>query len=144
VRDPVRVTITDVDYAPAELHDQLPFTVVLERQLPGDDRPDYWIGVVEAPLRWIFQNHETRVTHVVLAARWEGTAIEPGIEHLPVGIAYVTDGSLLSDDRLDLAKCVYVAIGLGSDTSGGRPPPESGAQSGRVAPGFGTAGRSTQ
>ena len=138
----MQITITEVDYAPGELHDQVPFTVALERQLPGDDRPDYWLGAVDPPLLWIHRNHEVNVTHVVLAARWDGTEIAPGIEHLPVGVAYVTDSTLLTDEHLSLAKCAYVAIGLATDTSGGTSAlPEVELQAGRIAPGFGTGKR---
>ena len=33
-----------VDYAPEELHEQVPLIIKLLREIPGDDRPDYWIG----------------------------------------------------------------------------------------------------
>jgi len=53
--------------------------VDLVREIPGDDRPDYWIGAVPVPIRWLVDNHERLVTHLVLAARWEGTRLERGI-----------------------------------------------------------------
>jgi len=56
-----------------------------------------------------------------LAARWEGTTIASGATHLPLGIAYVTDMSLLNDLELDFEKCRYVAIGVGSVTTGDHP-----------------------
>lgn len=114
------LTITDVDHAPEELHDQMPLVVELLRELPGDDRPDYWLGRLRTPIRWLHEGRERRITHLVLAARWEGTRIEPGVESLPVGIAYVVDESLVDDSRLDFAKCVYVAIGTSHDTGGSR------------------------
>lgn len=117
----MQLTIASVDYAPAELDEQVPFVVDLLRAIPGPNRPDYWLGALARPLRWIRRNHEVEVHHVVLAARWVGTQIQPGAQHLPVGIAYVTDSSLLNDERLDFAKTEYVAIGIAEDTSGGRP-----------------------
>jgi hypothetical protein len=100
-----------VDYAPDDLYDQAPFAATLIRKLPGPDRADYWLARVEPVLKWRTAHDEKLVTHVVLAARWEGTAIGPGVSHLPVNIAYVVDQSVLLDERLDLRKTTYVAIG---------------------------------
>ena len=44
--------------------------------------------------------------------------IEPGVRNLPVGIAYVTDETLLQDARLGFGKCSYVAIGIADDVRG--------------------------
>lgn len=117
----MELTISEVDYAPGDLYEQTPLVVDLLRELPGDDRPDYWLGELRTPVRWLQENHERQITHVVLAARWEGTRIEPGVENLPVGIAFVTDASLLDDARLDFSKCSYVAIGISHDTGSGKP-----------------------
>jgi hypothetical protein len=118
----MRLTITSVDYAPPELEEQLPLKLELLRQLPGDDRPDYWLGFAAKPIRWIDNNIEKTVTHIVVAARWQGTQIAPGVEDLPIGMAYVTDDSLLRDDHFELSKSRYVAIGLAHETSGGQSP----------------------
>ena len=117
----MELTITSVDYAPEELNDQTPLVVNLIKEMPGDDRPDYWLGKVKTPIKWIHENHEKEITHLVLAARWEGTRIEPNARDLPVGIAYVTDQSLLNDSRLNFTKCSYVAIGISHETGGGIP-----------------------
>ena len=109
--------IESVDYAPNELYGQVPLRISLLREIPGPDRPDYWIGAAVIPIQWIENNLEKEITHVVLAARWVGTRIEPGVQHLPVGIAYVTDPSLLEDQQLDFKKCRYIAIGLSHDSS---------------------------
>ena len=114
----MELTITDVDYAPGELNDQTPIIVELLREIPGDDRPDYWLGKTKTSIKWIDKNYEKEITYLVLAARWEGTRIEPNATNLPVGIAYVTDLSLLKDETLDLEKCVYIAIGISHETSG--------------------------
>jgi len=42
----MQLTVTSVDYAPDELYGQVPFVVNLLRQMPGSDRPDYWLGSV--------------------------------------------------------------------------------------------------
>ena len=60
------------------------------------------------------------------------------MEQLPVGIAYVTDETLLEDDRLDSGKCSYVAIGISSETSGGKAPrPLTSILTGRIGWAFG-------
>jgi hypothetical protein len=135
----MQVTITMIDYAPPDLEEQLPIVVDLLRELPGDDQPDYWLAATATPIRWLQDNHTRVITHLVLAARWQGTRIEAGVANLPIGIAYVLDASSLADTHLDLTKCKYVAIGLASDTTGGEPPPGPTAiQAGHIAPGFGT------
>ena len=115
----MQLTITSVDYAPSELEAQCPLIVDLVRELPSDDRPDYWIGKAQKAIKWVDKNIEREVFHLVLAARWEGTRIEPNAKNLPVGIAYVTDETLLNDDRLDLKKCAYVVIGFSHESGGG-------------------------
>ncbi len=117
----MELTITGVDYAPDELDEQTPIVVKLLRKMPGDDRPDYWLGELKTPIKWIDRNHERKITHLVLAARWEGTRIAPNSKDLPIGIAYVTDLSLLSDTTLDFKKCTYVAIGFSHETGSGQP-----------------------
>lgn len=119
-RHPLQLIITSVDYAPEDLHEQTPLKVNLRRKMPGDDRPDYWLGEVQTPIRWRSDVGERTITHIILAARWEGTRIARGARDLPVGIAYVVDQSLLDEPRLDFAKCSYVAIGIAHDGSSRR------------------------
>ena len=137
----MQLTIYDIDHAPEELHEQTPIVVDLLRQIPGDDRPDYWLGAVQRPIRYIKDNFELSITHLILAARWVGTQIAPGVQHLPVGIAFVTDATLLEDERLDFQKCDYVAIGMSSETSGGkRVRPLKSILAGTIGRGFGVGG----
>lgn len=117
----MELTITGVEYSPVELNEQIPLVVKLLREMPGDDRPDYWLGELKTPIMWVDKNHERKITHIILAARWKGTRIEPNVKNLPVGIAYVTDASLLNDAILDFNKCTYVTIGFSQETSGGQP-----------------------
>jgi hypothetical protein len=134
----MQLTISSVDYAPEALYEQTPIVVDLVRQIPGDDRPDYWLGEVQRPIRYIKDNHERSITHLILAARWAGTQISPGAEQLPVGIAFVTDSSLLEDTKLDFKKCDYVAIGISSETSGGKSMrPLTSTLAGRIGRAFG-------
>jgi hypothetical protein len=105
-----------VDYAPPELNEQTPFEAELLRRISGKDRDDYWVAELAKPLRWVSEGGEKAVTHVVVAARWQGTQIGRGMKGLPVGIAYVTDGSPLADPALDFKKCAYVAIGIADES----------------------------
>jgi hypothetical protein len=113
---PMQLTAKGVDYASEELSEQTPFEVRLLRQIPGSDRPDYWLGSVSPPLRWVVDGAERAVTHVVLASRYAGQGIRPGAVDVVVGISYVTDPSLLDDAQLTFAKCAYVAIGVCQDS----------------------------
>ena len=118
----MRLMVMDVDHSPPELAEQAPFTLQLLRQLPGPDRSDYWLGVLDRPLRWIDGGEERSVTHLLVAARWAGTRIEPLVRNLPVNIAYVTDMTQLDDDRVDFQKSRYVAIGTAEwSEEGSRP-----------------------
>ena len=107
----MRVTIAELDDAPDDLRAQAPFAVNLSRRLPGPDRPDYWLGRLNRPIRWRHEGRERLITHVVLAAKLVGQRI--GVERkLPVGILYVTDQSQVEDRTVDFAKCSYVAVGM--------------------------------
>jgi hypothetical protein len=116
----LQLTITDVDNAPEDLYAQCPIVVNLIREMPGDDRQDYWLGEARTPIKWVHENRGRLITHLILAARWKGTRIATGARNLPVGIAFVTDQSLLSDSCLSFSKCTYVAIGITHDTTAGR------------------------
>ena len=140
----MQLTITTVDYAPEDLYEQVPIVVDLLRQLPGDDRSDYWLGAVRTPIRWLADNRPREVTHLVIAARWEGTSISPGVRNLPVGISYVTDQTILNDNNLVFAKCAYVAIGIAFETShGDEPRPLNEILAGTIARAFGMGRRKT-
>ncbi|MFZ4683277.1 MAG: hypothetical protein ACOYMS_12300 [Terrimicrobiaceae bacterium] len=112
----MNIKVTSVDSAPAELDAQTPFTARVLRQIPGPDRPDYLLAELSQPLTWQRDSVETRVSHLVLCARWVGGVIAPGATHIPVNIAYVVDPSVLDDVQLDFAKCHYIAIGIADVT----------------------------
>ena len=111
----MKINITSVDYAPPELESQTPFELEVLRKIPSSDRPDCWIGVAAKPIRSLREGQEVKVTHLILWPRWQGMQIGPGMKQMPIGIAYVTDRSLLSDSFLDSKKCTYVAIGIGDE-----------------------------
>jgi hypothetical protein len=115
----VNICINSVDHAPDDLYKQTPLRGRLLRTIAKRDRSDrfrtasavYWLAEVSAPLSWTRDGVTHTIRHLVLAARWEGTSIEPGAK-LPVGIAYVVDDSLLSSESFDLTQAEYVAIGM--------------------------------
>ena len=109
----MRIVIHSVDHAPEDLYGQTPIRARLVRTLEGTDRRgrNYWLAELETPISWTKDGAERAINHLVVAARWEGTSIQPGAT-LPVNIAYVTSDSLLASKVLDLAQTEYVAIGM--------------------------------
>jgi hypothetical protein len=106
-----RIRMTSVDSAPEDLYAQVPFKAKLLRKVAGPDRPDYWLAELEQPLSWVDTGSTRKVTHIVVASRYEGQSITESFTRLVVGLAYVTDTSVLDDTNLSFAKCRYVAIG---------------------------------
>lgn len=120
----MELTISNLDFAPGAKSDPEPFVVTLLRELPGPDRPDYWLAELHEPIHWTSEEGDTfDIGHVVLATRWENTSISEGATRVPIGVAYVTDPSLVKEDGLDLAKIHYVAGAVADDTTDGRPIP---------------------
>jgi len=113
----MKITVTSVDHAPPELEGQTPFQLEVLRKIPGTDRRgrDHWIAVAEQPIRWVRENQEVLVTHVLVAGRWQGTQISHGMKQMPINISFVTDISLLEDTLLNLEKCAFVAIGTADE-----------------------------
>lgn len=134
----MKLTITSVDYAPEELHGQVPIELELVKIMPGPDRPDYWLGKTEIPIRWLDNNIEKHISHVIVSARWAGTQIDSNFKNLPIGIAYVTDVSLLEDEKVNFNKIKYIAIGMSSVGDGTLEKLEH-IISGNIAPSFGLA-----
>ena len=112
--------MTSVDHNPRELADQVPFSLALERLIPGPDRPDYWLGRLDAPLRWIDDSRGRQVSHLIVCAL--ETQIKPAVQNLPIGIAYVTDLTQLTDATVNPGKCKYVANGIANETGGAHAP----------------------
>lgn len=112
----MKLVIHDVDYAPEDLYSLAPIQLDLIRQIPGSDRPDYWIGRLESSIYWAEGKTSAlqRIDYLIVCARWVGTQIGFDFRSLPVGIAFVTDETVLGDSTLDFAKLRYVAIGTAS------------------------------
>jgi hypothetical protein len=109
----VDIIIKSVDHAPEDLYDQTPIRARLVRMLAGSDRRgrNYWLAELATPISWTKDGVARSISHLLIAARWEGTSIQPGAT-IPVNIAYVTNDAILSSQVLDLRHTEYVAIGM--------------------------------
>ena len=131
------VRITSFDEAPEELTWQLPVRGELFRLMPGPDRPDYSVMLLERPLRFyppagfdfgrvdgdrLVEDRQGRrmveVHALVLTARFVGQQLHEGMVELPVNVAYVLDHSLVDDAAIVPAKIEYAAVGLLSEGGG--------------------------
>ena len=136
-----QVSITHFDTAPDELTWQLPINGELYRVIPGPDRPDYSVMLLERPLHvypgkdldlarvdqdLVTQDRRgrtmVRAHAVVVCARFAGQQLGPGMSDLPVNIATVTANSVLKDAQLDFAKISYAAVGFLSEGHRENPP----------------------
>lgn len=126
-----RVTVTRFDVAPAELEWQLPIHGELWRLMPGSDRPDYSLMVLERPLHvYPMQGLDpervapdlrtedrkgrplVRVDALVLCARFVGQQLHQGMVDLAVNLAYVVDNSLSGDQQVDFGKIAFAGVGF--------------------------------
>ncbi len=138
------VTITAFEHAPIELTWQTPVHGELYRLVPGPDRPDYSVVVLERPVHvYPGEGFDTgrvpperrvpdrkgrpmvRVDALVVCTRFVGQQLHAGMSDLAVNIAYVVDDRALTDERLDLAAIEYVGVGLLSE---GRLEPQAVAE----------------
>ena len=113
---------------------QLPLDGELYRVIPGPDRPDYSLLVLERPLHFYpgagfdlarvepEQRVEdrkgrqmVRVHALLVCARFVGQQLQPGMHDLAVNIAYVIDNSLARDAIVDFSKIEVAARGLISE-----------------------------
>ncbi|OFE16961.1 hypothetical protein BA895_18490 [Humibacillus sp. DSM 29435] len=129
-----KVAITGLDGAPPELEWQLPINGELYKLLPGPDRPDYSVMVLERPLHFypgesfdmgrLEADQRTedrrgrpmvRVHALLLCARFVGQQLHPGMSDLPVNLAYVIDNSLARDEVVEFTKIEFAAVGSVSE-----------------------------
>ena len=115
--------MTRFDTAPPELEWQLPLNGELYRVVPGSDRPDYSLFVLERPVHFYprdgfdldrvepeqqVQDRKgrtmVRVHALLLCARFVGQQLHPGMTDLAVNLAYVIDNSLARDAEVDFAE----------------------------------------
>lgn len=122
-----KLTLTGIDWDQAgggrgdlieSIAAQLPVTGSLRAVLPGPDRPDYFVCSVDRPIVYrpeIESSAESAADHVILAALFVGDTLHRGMSGLPVRVALVTDNTVLTDERLDFVKCIYVGQGFVND-----------------------------
>lgn len=134
------VSVTRFDVAPPELDWQLPLNGELYRLMPGSDRPDYSLFVLERPLHFYptegfdlgrvdaeqrVQDRKgrtmVRVHAMLLCARFVGQQLHPGMKDLAVNLAYVIDNSLARDPEVDFGKIEFAATGFLSEGHTPRP-----------------------
>ena len=120
----MELNLRSVAFKTGDKSDQIPLRVTLLRQIPGPDRPDYWLGALQKPFQWISGSEPGafEIKYLVLATQWQETSVRAGVTRLPVGIAYVVDPTLLEDRELDLDKIRYVADGVADDPDAPAPP----------------------
>jgi hypothetical protein len=137
-----QVSITRFDTAPRELEWQLPLDGELYRLIPGPDRPDYSLLVLERPLHFYpapdFDQDRVeadqrvedrkgrpmvRVHALLVCARFVGQQLGPGMRDLAVNIAYVIDNSLARDAVVDFSKIEVAAVGFLSEGHTAAPAP---------------------
>ena len=138
------VSVTHFDTAPPELDWQLPLNGELYRLMPGSDRPDYSLLVLERPLHFypregfdlgrVEQEQRVedrkgrtmvRVHALLLCARFVGQQLHPAMRDLAVNLAYVLDNSLARDAEVDFGKIEFAAIGYLSEGHSPRPATET-------------------
>lgn len=145
-----RFVLSSVDYdqmgggvfpAVEELQRQLPVTAKLMRQIPGPDRPDYFVGRLDQPIKYhpvdgfdwgrslpqfVAEDDAGRfvwIYAIIVASLMAGTQLHAGMKGFPVRVAYVIDHTLGRDAKLDFAKCDYISYGIISDPDEPAPPP---------------------
>lgn len=135
IDDRPQIVITAIDSGPRDLAAQLPVHAQLIRIIPGPDRPDYSLAIVDEPITFrttVAELHaagtnadaaqmitinpdgtaEVTVFGLVLASRIAGSSIHLSMEDFPVMIAYIVDNTQMEDAIVDFSKCFYAAIGL--------------------------------
>jgi hypothetical protein len=124
-----RFVLHTVDVGPQDLLGQLPVHATIVGRLAGADRDDYWCARLDAPLKYHLPAGFDRdratptaladdqdgpllwVDQLVVCSHLSGTQLHSGMTNLAVNIAYVIDSSLCNEDRLDMRKIDYVAVG---------------------------------
>lgn len=138
--DGPRFSIDSIDVGADDLVPQLPRTGRLLRVVPGPDRPDYCLAVLDEALTHrtslsvleslgvdpaaadprMIRVHEDGtvdllVFGIVIAARMAGAQVHAGMRDFPVALAYVVDNTAMADELLDLHKVLYVAVAMVTD-----------------------------
>jgi hypothetical protein len=113
---PFDIEISSISKGPKELTYQLPIAAKVIQQIPGKDRPDYFVAELEKSIFWVDEkkNINTEISYVVIASKKKSQSVESSMKDVILAIAYVTDESVLSDTTLSFKKCTYIADGVAS------------------------------
>lgn len=113
---PFVIEISDILKGPKELSYQLPIEAKVLRQIPGKDRPDYYVVKLEKSVVWIDEEKEinTEVNYIVVCTKKKSQDVANDMKDVLLAIAYVKDESLTDDPKLDFRKITYVADGKAS------------------------------
>lgn len=107
------IEIESIAKGPKELTYQLPVQAKIQKQIPGKDRPDYFLAELETPVFWVDEKQgiNTEVTHLILCTKKKSQSIASDMKDVIVAIAYVINDAVLNEPTLDFKKCKYVATG---------------------------------
>lgn len=106
------VSIDSITKGPEELMLQIPVILTLEKQMAGKDRPDYFLGKLNKPIYW--KDKEVDIDYVIICSKKKNDPVSKNMKDCLIAIAFVTDQSLLEQDKLDFRKCEYLADGKAS------------------------------
>lgn len=120
-------------HAIPELQSQLPLSGRLARQIPGPDRSDYFLVVLQKPLRyhpqpdfdWSRSQQEFSSQYgtgdflwiyaMIVCSLAVGTQLHRGMKRFPIQLALVIDNTVGRDETLVFEKCDYAGQALVTD-----------------------------
>lgn len=110
---PFNIEITSISEGPEELTYQLPINAKIIKQVPGKDRPDYFIAELEKSIVWVNKSNKenVEVSHLILCTKKKSQQITKNMKDVIVAIAYVLHDSVLIESTLNFKKCKYIAVG---------------------------------
>jgi len=127
--EPPRIVIDQLDNELPELAGRVPIHGVLMRVMPGSDRADYCLVVLEDPIPflppedfdWSVTQPEFRANRAdgvpflwinafIICSRIVGDQISPTMRNLQINLAYVIDNTLGRDETVDFGKLHFANI----------------------------------
>ncbi len=117
---PFNIEISEITKGPDELSYQLPVQAKVLKQIPGKDRPDYFLVELEKSVFWVDEQKDinTEINYLIICSKKKGQSISNEMKDVILAIAYVTDESVKTDSRLNFKKCEYVAVGKSTAKKG--------------------------
>jgi hypothetical protein len=110
---PFDIEITSISKGPDELTYQLPISAKIIKQIPGKDRPDYFIAKLEKSIVWVNKSdsENKEISHIVLCSKKKNQDVSKDMKGVIIAIAYILHDSVLTDSKLNFKKCKYIAVG---------------------------------